>query len=124
MTTERIETLLNDIRSLNEEHFAIADKLRQLALAANPDVAEEVKYGGILFSIAGSPFCGIFSYAKHVSIEFSHGATLPDAECSLAGNGKYRRHLKLHTVEDIESKRVESFIALACDHAFCESERL
>ncbi|GAA3945787.1 DUF1801 domain-containing protein [Allohahella marinimesophila] len=117
MTKQRIEKLLNDIRSLNDEHFAIAQQLRQLALTTNPDVAEEIKYGGILFSVAGSPFCGIFSYAKHVSLEFTHGASLLDEYQCLEGSGQYRRHIKLHTVEDIAARHAGTFIASACDHA-------
>ena len=47
-------------------------------------VDEEVKYGGILFA-APVPFCGIFVYKQHVSVEFSHGAKIEDPYGLLEG---------------------------------------
>ena len=75
-------------------------------------ITEEVKYGGILFS-AEKPFCGIFSYAKHVSLEFGAGASLPDKFKVLEGEGKLRRHIKLSSAQDIAEKHVGEYLLLA-----------
>ena len=75
-------------------------------------VDEEVKYGGILFA-APVPFCGIFVYKQHVSVEFSHGAKIVDPHGLLEGKGKGRRHVKLHTLEDLEKKYLTDYLRLA-----------
>ena len=82
----------------------------QVQLAGTVD--EEVKYGGILFA-APEPFCGIFVYKQHVSVEFSHGAKIVDPHGLLEGKGKGRRHLKLHTLEDVENKHLANYLQLA-----------
>ncbi len=112
MTTPRVADLLEDIRRLNEERFALVQALRQLVLSFGPSISEEVKYGGLLFS-AGKPFCGVFAYAKHVSLEFGDGASLPDNHKVLEGVGKLRRHIKLSALDDIDKKHVLHYLTLA-----------
>lgn len=112
MTAERIAKLLEDIRLLSDDRFKLVQSLRKLILGLDAAVSEEVKYGGILFA-AGKPFCGIFSYANHVSLEFSDGASLPDKHKVLEGEGKLRRHIKLTAIQDIESKHVRDYLVLA-----------
>jgi hypothetical protein len=75
-------------------------------------VSEEVKYGGLLFS-QGAPFCGVFSYTRHVSLEFGEGASLPDPHQVLEGAGKLRRHIKLGSLQDISDKHVGEYLVLA-----------
>jgi len=112
MTTPRVANLLEDIRRLSEDRFALVQALRQLVLDLDPGVSEEVKYGGLLFS-AGKPFCGVFAYAKHVSLEFGDGAALPDEHGVLEGAGKLRRHIKLCKLDDVEQKHVLQYLTLA-----------
>lgn len=112
MLPERIEKLLNDIRLVDEDRHALVQSLRKLILSVDRSISEEVKYGGLLYS-AGSPFCGIFSYAQHVSIEFSNGAALPDRHNVLEGDGKLRRHIKVRTAGEVTSKHVREYVAKA-----------
>lgn len=112
MTHPCVASLLKDIRQLGEDRSVLVQALRQLVLDLDPGVSEEVKYGGILFS-AGKPFCGVFAYAKHVSLEFGDGAALPDKHGVLEGAGKLRRHIKLDTMDDIGQKRVQHYLTLA-----------
>jgi len=112
MPGDRISKLLEDIRLLDPERFELVQTLREHILGINSSVSEEVKYGGILFS-SGKPFCGVFSYAKHVSLEFSYGASLQDEFKVLEGDGKLRRHIKLSSLEDILGKHVCEYLLLA-----------
>lgn len=112
MPADRISKLLEDIRLLDPERFELVQALRRIVLELAPSISEEVKYGGILFS-AGKPFCGIFSYAKHVSLEFGEGASLPDKFKVLEGEGKLRRHIKLRSVADITAKHIGDYLLLA-----------
>ena len=112
MPADRISKLLEDIRLLDPERFELVEALRKIVLDLNSSITEEVKYGGILFS-AGQPFCGVFSYAKHVSLEFGAGASLPDKYKVLEGEGKLRRHIKLSSAQDISGKHVREYLVLA-----------
>jgi len=112
MPADRISRLLEDIRLLDAGRFELVQSLRELILNLDPSISEEVKYGGLLFS-AGKPFCGIFSYTKHVSLEFGAGALLPDAFKVLEGEGKFRRHIKLMSAQDISGKHVREYLVPA-----------
>ncbi len=112
MSSERIERLLEDIRLLDEDRFRLVQRLREIILGTDASIAEEVKYGGLLFS-AGEPFCGVFSHAHHVSLEFGSGASLPDRQGVLEGGGRFRRHIKLASLEDIPGKHVREYVELA-----------
>ena len=112
MSADRIPQLLEAIRLLDPERFELVQALRELILDLDSSISEEVKYGGILFS-AGKPFCGVFSYTKHVSLEFTAGASLPDVYNVLEGEGKLRRHIKLSSPQDIADKHVRKYLVLA-----------
>lgn len=108
----RITQLLEDIRYRDEDRFKLVQALRTLVLGLDTGVSEEVKYGGLLFS-TGTPFCGVFSYTQHVSLEFGAGASLPDPHQVLEGAGKLRRHIKLGSLQDISDKHVGEYLVLA-----------
>ena len=112
MTDDRIQQHLADLRLLNGDHHALVQALRELILGLAPGISEKVKYGGILFA-AGEAFCGVFAYARHVSLEFGAGASLPDPYGVLEGNGKFRRHIKLSTLADMEAKQVRHYLLAA-----------
>jgi len=112
MSTDRISKLLDDIRLLDSGRLEFVQALREIILGLDSSITEEVKYGGLLFS-AEEPFCGVFSYAKHVSLEFGAGASLPDIFNVLEGEGKFRRHIKLTSVQDISEKHVREYLVLA-----------
>lgn len=112
MANDRISKLLEDIRLLDPERFELVQALRKIIHGLDSSISEEVKYGGFLFS-AAKPFCGIFSYAKHVSLEFGEGASFPDKFKVLEGEGKFRRHIKLTSAQDITGKHVRDYLVLA-----------
>ncbi|HGO5814269.1 TPA: DUF1801 domain-containing protein [Mannheimia haemolytica] len=108
----KVKNLLNDWQLTNPALYEIANSVRTKILQLEDTVDEEVKYGGILFSTP-VPFCGIFVYKQHISVEFSEGAKIIDLHGLLEGQGKGRRHLKLHTLEDIENKHLTDYLRLA-----------
>lgn len=115
MSSDRINSLLEDIRHQSEERYNLVQALRELIASAGDDVTEEVKYGGFLFS-SQRDFAGVFSYARHVSVELSEGARLDDPHHVLEGGGKHRRHIKLQSLADIEQKQVGEYIRAAYRH--------
>lgn len=116
MNSDLIQNLLNDIRLLEGEQYSLVQRVRELVKKSVPGASENVKYGGILFSV-DEHFCGVFAYKKHVSVEFSCGALINDTPGHLEGNGKGRRHVKLYSLEDIEAKEVARYIPLALEAA-------
>lgn len=112
MASEPILNFFDDLHKGEAEWYDLMVRAREIVLAVDPRITEEVKYGGILFS-AGSPFCGLFSYQRHVALEFSRGAELPDAKGVLEGEGKLRRHIKLLTRRDLIGKDLRGYVGLA-----------
>lgn len=120
MLIKSVQTLLDDIRLVSEERHAVVEAVRALVKKSFTPFAEEVKYGGILFA-SEIPFCGVFAYKEHVSVEFSHGARIDDTLGLLEGSGKGRRHLKLTSLDDIKSKKLAQYLPLALKAAHSEA---
>jgi hypothetical protein len=113
-TTRSVETLVQDIRLVSEANHELVQAVRALVKKSFKSFAEEVKYGGILFS-SDVQFCGVFAYKAHVSVEFGHGARIVDPFGHLEGSGQGRRHLKLRSAGDIDAKQLAAYLPLALD---------
>ncbi len=102
-----------DQKTANDIDAALREIIDQLA----PDAFYLPKYGGELFAPypGDEKVCvgGIFIYTNHLSLEFTQGAGFDDPDGLLEGKGKYRRHLKLRTPQDIETKRARFFLEQA-----------
>jgi hypothetical protein len=107
---QKINILLQDFDFVNPEFGKIVRILRKTVLSITPDSEEKVMYGGIIFTIPGRMFCGLFLRKKYVSVEFDLGYLLKDTEKHLEGSGQYRTHLKIFDKTDIKFKKTESFI--------------
>jgi hypothetical protein len=83
--------------------------LRELVFSIHPTTTERIMYGGIMFTWQDD-WWGIFPYKNHISFEFSHGTDLSNPDKLLEGNGKYRRHLKISSMEDNTDKQVTFFV--------------
>lgn len=112
MIDPKIQAFLRTIQELRGDQFELIVRLREIVLASGSSVSEEFKYGGILFS-SDVNFCGIFSYDHHVTLEFSNGAKIEDVHKLLKGRGKYRRHLQLFNLGEIETSHVRDYIMMA-----------
>lgn len=112
--SERVASLIEDLRCHRPELHGVAMALRSLIFEVAPNVGEEVKYGGLLYSL-GQAFCGIFVYRTHVTLEFGQGARLADPHGELLGQGKYRRHIKFSAVDEIAQRQARFYLAQALD---------
>lgn len=117
MATKSVDALVEDIRLLSEERHETVQAVRALVKKLfGPLAEEEVKYGGILFS-SGIQFGGVFAYKEHVSVEFGHGAAIQDTLGHLEGSGKFRRHIKLKCLADIDDRQLAHYLPLALNAA-------
>jgi len=94
---KQINRFLEELKEKDFDKYKVLVWLRDLVLELYPNVTETFKYGGIMFSLNDN-FGGLFVSKKHVSFEFSYGHKL-SSELKLEGSGKYRRHLKLKTLD-------------------------
>lgn len=115
MNSVKIRQFLEDVQRANPVHHDCIEHIRTLLLALGNDVTEEVKYGGLLFG-THQHFCGLFAYSGHVTVEFSEGAALADLYGVLEGNGKYRRHIKITSMDEVEHKHVHDYLHQAYEH--------
>ena len=110
MANSEVGILLANLETSNPEMHRVMVQLLELVRKNAPELSEHVKYGGIMFSFNDEDCGGIFASKKHVSFEFSEGYKMNDPESLLNGTGKYRRHLKFESTEDIERQHVEVYV--------------
>ncbi len=112
-TDKRVQKFLDEIQEFDQDQHVILQHLRQEVIRLNPKVSERMMYGGIMFSLEGEDFGGIFAYKKHVSFEFSAGAQMQDPDQLLEGQGKFRRHLKFVSPDQVSAKNITFFVQQA-----------
>ena len=106
---EQVEKYLEEIMLINAEQFNVLRKLREIVFNVNPKTNERIMYGGIMFSL-NDDFGGVFVRKNHISFEFGNGFTMNDPDNFLEGKGKFRRHLKIRSLSDIDDRKVEFFV--------------
>lgn len=104
-----VQNFIKGIELADYKKFEILQRVRKILFTFYPDVQEKFMYGGIIFNL-GEDFGGVFVYSKHISVEFSKGILFKDPDNFLEGKGKFRRHIKLNSIDQIESKNLEFFI--------------
>ncbi|WP_197723360.1 DUF1801 domain-containing protein [Thiomicrorhabdus aquaedulcis] len=116
MKTTFVTDLLQNWQTTKPNLYSIADRLYQCIKQQAPELIEKVKYGGILFyrtEAESSVICGVFVYQQHVSLEFSQGAQFEDVYQQLEGSGRFRRHLKFRNRNELDTKNLNYYLALA-----------
>ncbi len=109
---QKVQEFIDGVMMLDDTKYQILKQLRAIVFDNFPETKEKMMYGGIIFS-HNEDFGGVFVYKKHVSFEFSNGYLFEDPEKVLEGGGKYRRHIKLKSLEDIEAKKVDFYVKQA-----------
>ena len=106
---KKVDSFLEGTRMLSEEKYQIIMELRKKVMKINHDVEERMMYGGIMFSLA-EDLGGIFAYTKHISFEFGLGFKFRDPDHLLLGKGKFRRHLKIESMNDQAFVKADFYI--------------
>lgn len=112
-----VQNFIYKIMLLDYEKYQIVEEVRKIVSKHFPNVKERKMYGGIIFSEIDD-FAGIFVYKNHISVEFSYGYKFIDPENLLEGRGKYRRHLKIKSMECKGLKKLDFFLKqIHADHS-------
>lgn len=97
----------------------LALALREIILEEQPDAAEsvyQVYTVAIWFGFSAKMkdrFCYITTHAGHINLGFPRGATLPDPNRILQGEGKTMRHIKFKSLAELERPFVRRYIQAA-----------
>jgi len=110
---EEVQNFLNDIKAMDTEKYNAMIEMREIIFDTFPKTVEKMMYGGIVFFLNDEMFGGLFAYKNHLTFEFSKGFLMEDLNNFLEGKGKYRRHLKILSKDDILGKEVKSFVEQA-----------
>jgi hypothetical protein len=112
-SNNKVNDFLADIQSTFPDRFKTITVIQTLFLDEDNKLSDDIKYGGIAFSLENKLIGGIYVYRDHLSIEFSDGASFSDPSKLLEGKGKMRRHLKIREYADISTKDAQFFIKQA-----------
>ena len=105
-----VEQFLMEVEVLPNDLYLLIELLREYFLAAAPDLEEIFKYGGLAYLKNGKLVGGIFVFTNHVTVEFSQGILLDDPYGNLQGTGKYRRHIKFTSVDQVETSHIKDYL--------------
>jgi hypothetical protein len=104
---------------LNEEHpdlAGLAAWTRSAVLAADPDFGERIYRGwqGIGFRHPEAGFvCAIYPRRDWIVLLFEHGASLPDPDGALLGEGKQTRYFRIDRASREVADRITAYVQQA-----------
>ncbi len=107
---ETNERIVEFMMRLTEGEEPIVSRLRELALQISGGMREDIKWNALCFFKGERAFVGIMPYKKYISVIFDRGVELEDSDAVLEGKGHTMRHIKIHSLNDIEAKHVNSYI--------------
>jgi hypothetical protein len=108
--------LLGFLEAYDRPIADLALALRESILEEVPDASEsiyQVYTVAIWFGFSGKMkdmFCYITTNARHINLGFPQGASLPDPNRVLEGEGKAMRHIKFASHRDLERPFVRRYI--------------
>ena len=110
------------VAEANSEMKKIAYALRALLAEIMPNITE-VPWGhqktvgyGVGRKKMSEHFCYIAPFKNYVNLGFFYGADLPDPDGLLDGGGKLLRHIKIHSIDDLENPAIRKLIEEASVH--------
>lgn len=114
------EDLLNELPPNTAPHIKpIALRLREIILEGFPTATEVVRLGDRAASYGVGPkkmsesHVYVMPQVEYVNLGFWHGINIPDPSGILQGTGKKMRHIKVSSIDMVESQVVKDMIAAA-----------
>jgi hypothetical protein len=108
--------VLTFLRELSGQHFETAVWTREEVLAADPDLVERVYRGwrGIGFRHPDAGYvCAIYPRSGWVVLHFEHGASMPDPDGVLLGEGSQTRFLRIAEPNPALRGRIVAYVQQA-----------
>ncbi len=98
------------IEKQKSQEKEICLKLREIIFETFPDIKEEMKWGVPTFS--GGRFY-ISALKDHINLGFSINGLTKKEVALFEGKGKTMRHIKIHTLKDIDEKQIVKLLNIA-----------
>jgi hypothetical protein len=102
-----IETWFDTLRP---EQKDMARRLRELVVAAAPELASSVKWGNLMFTHEGTHAVAIVMHKDHANLQIFNGASLVDRYPELEGSGKGVRHLRFRYRYPVDEELVHEVV--------------
>ena len=93
----------------------ICQSLRELILTNFPQMTEEFKWNYPAYYYKGKRICLASAFKQHVTLELFYGAHLQDAQRWIAGVGKNTRHIKIKSLEEMDTDYLVDLIRQSID---------
>ena len=77
------------------------------------DVCELLHDGHPTACVDGAAFAYVNAFTAHVNIGFFRGAEIADPKSLLEGTGRFMRHVKVRTAEDVDANALKELIQTA-----------
>ena len=106
------------MHKLDNPHKELWERIRQIVLAVDPKMEEDIKWGAPTFIYKGNLATFNLRAKRFVNLTFHTGATIDDPDGALEGDSKEARVLRVDSVADLTEKRpglekvVRNWIAL------------
>lgn len=100
----------------NDDVAAIARAARRLVLDVLPDAREMLDRPDGLVAYATGPrpmkdfWAAVVPHTRYVNLQLANGALVEDPAGIVEGTGKRIRHVKLHTVDDVDRPILRSLL--------------
>lgn len=97
----------------------VAVRLREIILELDPNAVEVVRLGDKASTFGVGPkkmsegYAYVLPHKKWVNLGFYKGALLEDEHGLLEGTGKKLRHIKMHSLEDVNRPEVQELLKRA-----------
>jgi len=108
-----VEVYINKQKSAQKEMLV---RLRQIFIKVLPGCDERIAWGVIVF---GKSKFYLAAIKDRVHVGFSIVGLSSDEVSLFEGSGKTMRHIKIHSFEDIDEKRLVDLIRLVDEKASC-----
>ena len=108
--SELVQKFFADLNQTDAVKYEIVAKLYTLFQETDESFTDKIIYGGIGIYIGDEFSGGIWVYSNHVSLVLGDGYKLKDPHGVLEGGGKFRRHIKLHEMKDLENKKCSEYV--------------
>lgn len=92
---------------------AVAERLQQAVRASEPELAEAIKWGNLVYLLDGAAVLAIAPHKAHVNLQIFHGSELPPGLGPLEGAGRGPRSLRCRLNQPIDPVQVEMLVAAA-----------
>jgi len=100
------------IAALPDHKREVALQVRDIVLAANPNVTEAIKWRQLTFICGKTDIAFIYTYpgVDYMNLGFMKATSLPDPKKLFEGTGKGMRHIKIKTTKDIPAAQIKKWV--------------